>query len=61
MTKESEITIKEIFERLVALEVRLDEMKLRQNRATTRFTWYVAILVILNIVNIFIHLLLMKL
>lgn len=59
--KNEEITIKELYERLVALEVRLDEMKLRQDRNTQRFTWYVAILIVLNILNIFIHLLLMKL
>lgn len=61
MKNEKLITVKEVFERLVALEVRLDEMKLRQDRTTARFTWFVVVLVILNVLNIFVHLLLMKL
>lgn len=61
MIDNNEISIKELYERLIAIEVRMDEMKLRQNRNTQRFTWYVAILIVLNIFNIFIHLLLMQL
>lgn len=61
MKVKGEITIKELYERMIAMEVRLDEMKLRQDRNTQRFTWYVAVLISLSILNIFIHLLLMKL
>lgn len=61
MEKQAEITIKELFERLVGIETRFEEKGKRDDRITMRFTWFVVVLVILNIFNIFIHLLLMRL
>ena len=55
MEKDKEITIKEVFERVVVLETKF-EHSLEENKKTTkRFSWYVLIILLLEVANLIVQ------
>ena len=47
-----QITLKEVYERVVALETRLDQLRDYNRRNTSLFKWLVAVIVVLQLTNI---------
>lgn len=55
MAQEPEITIKEVFERLAALETKFDVQIERNNRIAPIFWGFIVFLVIVNTLNVAVH------
>lgn len=52
---EEEISKKELFEKLITLETQLAEMRKDSKRTTQQFTGYALWILILTVINIFVH------
>lgn len=52
---QAEITLKEVYKKVVQLEVKFELEKERNAKVTKKFTNYVWILIILGIINVLVH------
>lgn len=59
MTTQNEITIKEVYERVVALEIKFDTVVNNNHRTTKKFTGFVYFLILMILIDMFIDILIL--
>lgn len=55
MEPNSEITLKELFERMIKLETKFDEKTKSDNLVSKRFTYWAITISVLEIINLWVH------
>lgn len=50
-----DITLKELFERLVAIETRFSEKSKQDIRVTKRFAYWAGVITVLQLLNLWVH------
>lgn len=52
---QDEVTIKELFERLVVLETKFDQTRVENKETARKFTWWAIIIAIFELLNLWVH------